>query len=127
MSIGSRPIYRAVTGIAPPYVMYNNTSGTFYGYCIDLLNDIGSLAGFDYTIRKSFDEKYGDLDPKTGLWNGMIYELTSNMSDIAVGPIWITSSRAQVFIDPYCVVKRISNFFSCPERRTKRPERSIDT
>ncbi|XP_068974184.1 ionotropic receptor 25a-like [Bombus flavifrons] len=103
MSIGSRPIYRAVTGIAPPYVMYNNTSGTFYGYCIDLLNDIGSLAGFDYTIRKSFDEKYGDLDPKTGLWNGMIYELTSNMSDIAVGPIWITSSRAQVvdFAVPY--------------------------
>ncbi|XP_031839388.2 ionotropic receptor 25a-like, partial [Nomia melanderi] len=88
--------YRAATAISPPYVMYNASSGSFYGYCIDLLNDIGSAAGFDYTIRGSFDEHYGHRDLRNGSWNGMVYELMKNTSDIAVGPIWITSDRAEV-------------------------------
>ncbi|XP_054005228.1 ionotropic receptor 25a-like [Hylaeus anthracinus] len=103
MSSGMGTVYRAVTGIAPPYVMYNTTTGSFYGYCIDLLNDIGSLAGFDYTIREAYDEHYGHRDPRNGRWNGMVDELIKNISDIAVGPIWITSDRAQVvdFTVPY--------------------------
>ncbi|XP_017764536.1 PREDICTED: ionotropic receptor 25a-like [Eufriesea mexicana] len=107
MSHGRRPVYRAVTGIAPPYVMYNDSAAAFQGYCIDLLNHIGSLVGFDYTLRESLDGRYGDLDPNTGRWNGMIYELMNNMSDIAVGPIWITSSRAEVSID-FCSVLTLS-------------------
>ncbi|XP_033323073.2 ionotropic receptor 25a [Megalopta genalis] len=99
----SKTVYRAVTGIAPPYVMYNTSSDSFYGYCIDLLNDIGSLAGFDYIVRKSFDERYGHRDRGNGSWNGMIAELMKNMSDIAVGPIWITSDRIKVvdFTKPF--------------------------
>ncbi|XP_043256878.1 ionotropic receptor 25a-like [Colletes gigas] len=104
-----RAVYRAVTGIVPPYVMFNTTSNTFYGYCIDLLDDIGSLAGFDYTIRESFDRHYGYREAQNGGWNGMIYELMQNTSDIAVGPMWITSDRAQVvdFTIPY---QRLSGF-----------------
>ncbi|XP_076659077.1 ionotropic receptor 25a-like [Halictus rubicundus] len=103
MSNAARPVYRAVTGIGPPYVMYNTSTGSFYGYCIDLLNDIGFLAGFDYTIRKSLDDQYGFKDPGNGSWNGMIAELIKNTSDIAVGPIWITSDRSKVvdFTVPY--------------------------
>lgn len=78
--------------------MYNASSASFYGYCIDLVNDIGSAAGFDYAIRGSFDEYYGHRDPRNGSWNGMVYELMKNTSDIAVGPIWITSDRAEVKI-----------------------------
>ncbi|XP_076245979.1 ionotropic receptor 25a-like [Calliopsis andreniformis] len=91
-----RPVYRAVTAPSPPYVMYDNATDTFHGYCIDLLNDIASLVGFDYTIRESFDKHYGYREAGNGSWNGMVYELMENMSDIAVGPIWITSDRAQV-------------------------------
>lgn len=87
-----------MTAIAPPYVMYNASSGSFYGYCIDLANDIGSAAGFDYTIRGSLDEHYGHRDQGDGSWNGMVGELMKNASDIAVGPIWITSDRAEVKI-----------------------------
>lgn len=105
MSQGRRPVYRAVTGIAPPYVMYNDSAAAFQGYCIDLLNLIGSLVGFDYTVRQSFDRRYGDFDSNTGRWNGMIYELMNNMSDIAVGPIWITSSRAEVDVDFFRVLR----------------------
>lgn len=78
--------------------MHDDSTDTFYGYTIDLLNDIGSLVGFDYTIRESFDTHYGHREPGSGRWNGMVYELMENMSDIAAGPMWITSERAQVKI-----------------------------
>lgn len=99
MGNGSRPVYRVVTGIRSPYVMYNRGSNAFCGYCIDLLNDIGSLADFDYAVGESLDQRYGYQDPSAGHRNGMIYELMKNRSDIAAGPLWIAFNKAQVSIN----------------------------
>ncbi|CAK9805959.1 Ionotropic receptor 25a [Anthophora quadrimaculata] len=92
----SRPVYRVITGIYPPFVMYNATNGAFSGYCIDLLNDIASLMGFDYIVEGSYQGFHNYRDPITGLWYDIINELTKNVTDIAVGPIWISSFLAKV-------------------------------
>lgn len=44
----------------------------FYGFCVDLLEQISKEAGFDYIINTSPDKKYGAQDHITGEWNGMV-------------------------------------------------------
>jgi hypothetical protein len=56
----------------------NTTRGNdrFYGYCIDLLKEIlNHTEPFDYTIRVVEDGQFGNKDPNTNSWTGMIGEL----------------------------------------------------
>ena len=45
----------------------------FFGFCIDLLERVSGMAGFDYEIEKMPpNSKYGNLNKSTGEWNGMV-------------------------------------------------------
>ncbi|XP_017881042.1 ionotropic receptor 25a isoform X2 [Ceratina calcarata] len=92
--------YRVVTVIHPPFVMYNEDKNEYYGYCIDLLNEIKDTVGFQYEIRENVD--YGNLN-RNGSWDGMIKELIEKRADIAVGSLWVTAERERVvdFTVPY--------------------------
>ena len=60
-----------------PFVMKRKTgNGTvqFYGYCIDLLDNIQKILKFEYSIYEVPDGQYGNMDEKMN-WNGMIKEL----------------------------------------------------
>lgn len=60
------------------------SNGTWYGYCIDLLDQIqfqlDEADRFDYELYESPDGKYGDKDPKTGKWDGIMGEIQSDVS-----------------------------------------------
>ena len=44
------------------------------GFVIDLLDELSSLANFQYTVKLVPDGNYG-AKTETGLWNGMVREL----------------------------------------------------
>ncbi|XP_076751604.1 ionotropic receptor 25a [Xylocopa sonorina] len=94
--------YRVVTVIHPPFVMYNAEKNEYYGFCIDLLNEIKNTIGFQYEIREVEDKQYGNLNPN-GTWNGMIKELIEKRADIALGSLWVTAERERLvdFTVPY--------------------------
>ena len=45
----------------------------FKGYCVDLLEKISKICGFNYTIKPVEDGLYGAL--VDGKWNGLVSEL----------------------------------------------------
>ncbi|PBC33353.1 Glutamate receptor, ionotropic kainate [Apis cerana cerana] len=94
--------YRVVTVIHPPFVMYNEEKNEYYGFCIDLLNEIKKTVGFQYEIRETDDKKYGSLN-LDGSWDGMMRELIEKRADIALGSLWVTAERERVvdFTVPY--------------------------
>lgn len=47
----------------------------FEGYGIDLIHKLSVMLGFNYTFVVQEDGNYGNLDQKTGEWNGMVREL----------------------------------------------------
>ena len=55
------------------------SNGTWYGYCIDLLEliqaELDPEDKFDYDLKESPNGKYGEKDPKTGKWDGMMGEI----------------------------------------------------
>ena len=62
--------------------MINGTL-TYAGYCVDLLNDIQEILGFEYTIYEAPDGVYGRMDENMN-WNGMIKELIDKVSTLAI-------------------------------------------
>ena len=87
--------YRVVTVLKKPFVMYNNVTGEWYGYCIDLLDAIRETVRFEYTIREVDDKEYGNMDEQ-GNWNGMIKELKDKKADIALGALAVMAERENV-------------------------------
>ena len=53
----------------------------YEGYCADLAKKIAEFVGFQYTIQPVQDGKYGTKDQATGMWNGMVGELVSHVSN----------------------------------------------
>ncbi|XP_025153353.1 ionotropic receptor 25a isoform X1 [Harpegnathos saltator] len=94
--------YRVVSVQHPPFVMYDNKTNKWYGFCIDLLNAIRETVPFEYEIREVEDQNYGTLS-ENGSWNGMIRELIEKRSDIALGSLWVMAEREKVvdFTVPY--------------------------
>lgn len=82
---------------AIPYVTfkgdYMNRTGNdrFEGYCVDLLDEIGNILGFNYTLEPIPNNVYGSL--KNGEWNGMIREVQDHKADMGICDLTITSSR----------------------------------
>lgn len=90
-----RPRYRVVTAVTAPFVMYNGSSDSFYGYCIDLLDAMSRISGFDYDLTESTDKKFGHMSA-SGEWNGMIADLLNDTADFAVSALWVTHLRRKV-------------------------------
>ena len=42
------------------------------GFCVDLLEHIAELVGFNYVIELVPDNNYGALNLTTGNWNGLV-------------------------------------------------------
>ena len=51
-----------------------NGTVQFYGYCIDLIQEISKILKFEYDIYETPDRVYGNMD-KDMNWNGMIRQL----------------------------------------------------
>ncbi|XP_018303765.1 ionotropic receptor 25a isoform X1 [Mycetomoellerius zeteki] len=87
--------YRVVTVQHPPFMMYNNKTKEWYGFCVDLLNAICETVPFEYEIREVEDGEFGTLK-ENGSWNGMIKELIDKRADIALSSLWVMAEREKV-------------------------------
>lgn len=52
----------------------------YEGFCVDLIDEISNILGFNYTIKIADDGQHGKFDAKLDRWNGMIGELLSQVS-----------------------------------------------
>ena len=75
-------MYKVLTHLSiqiPPFVYKkeasNGTNGPkYYGYCIQLLDDLAHEMDFDYDIYDSPDGLFGSM-AEDGSWSGLINEL----------------------------------------------------
>ncbi|KAG7201200.1 hypothetical protein KM043_003987 [Ampulex compressa] len=111
--------YRVVTIRHPPFVMYDAEKNEWYGFCIDLLNQIRETVEFEYEIREVEDKQYGQLS-YNGSWNGMIKELMEKRADIALGSLWVMAEREKVvdFTVPYYDLVGLSIMMKKPKTET---------
>lgn len=56
----------------------------FEGFCIDVLQLIAKMVGFQYSIKLVPDGKYGVYDLETGEWNGIVRELMDKVSFLSM-------------------------------------------
>ncbi|XP_033323071.2 ionotropic receptor 25a isoform X1 [Megalopta genalis] len=87
--------YRVVTVIYPPFVMFDKQKNEYYGFCIDLLNEIKEMVGFHYEIRETEDGLFGNLNQDNS-WSGMMKELITKRADIALSALWVTAERERI-------------------------------
>ncbi|KAG8312620.1 hypothetical protein J6590_018262 [Homalodisca vitripennis] len=104
-AVSSRTIYKVVTVLQQPFVIKTiDDAGNenFTGYCIDLLNHISQIIGFEYEVYVAPDNSFGTMDEK-GRWGGLIKELMDKKADIGLTSLSITAERENVveFTVPY--------------------------
>ncbi|KAL4229778.1 Glutamate receptor 2 [Mactra antiquata] len=91
----------------------------FEGFCIDMMEIVGEIANFSYTLRLVEDNvsPYGAFDNNTGSWNGVIGELLRGEADLALASLSITHDREEAvyFTKPY-MNTGISIMIKRPER-----------
>ena len=72
-----------------PFVLIRNQRNLtgnmrFEGFCVDLLESISEMVGFNYEIRISGEGMYGVLDMETNQWNGLVKDLMDKVSQYII-------------------------------------------
>ncbi|XP_074030865.1 glutamate receptor ionotropic, kainate 2 isoform X2 [Leptinotarsa decemlineata] len=95
--------FRVVSRLGDPYLMrrvdphgralYGNDR--FEGYTMDLIGEICKPQNLNcsFTFEIVADGKYGNYDPKTKQWNGLIRELLDYKADLGICDLTITYER----------------------------------
>lgn len=76
----------------------------FEGFGIDLIKELGSMLGFNYTFKLHPNSVYGGFDKKTKQWTGMIRELMERVSHFLI----IHAFHISYFIE--ILERRFSNY-----------------
>jgi hypothetical protein len=113
------------TKIEAPYVIRKKPIGNktligndqYEGYCVDLLEKISKICGFNYTIKLVEDGYHGAL--VDGKWNGIVSELIDKKADLGVAGLTISFQREQVidFTKPFLNLG-ISILYKRPLKKT---------
>jgi len=92
-------MYRVVSVLQAPFMM-QSPDGKFMGYCVDLIDELKEMMGFEYKIELVDD--YGSMNENME-WSGMIKELVDKRADIALGAMSVMAERENVvdFTVPY--------------------------
>jgi len=77
-------------------------SGEEKGYCVDLAKHLSKLVGFTYKFKTVGDGRYGKPDGITGVWDGMIGEVTRGVT--------LLSTSNLKFSCPTCLYKPSCHF-----------------
>lgn len=94
--------FQIVVKIGEPFLMLREVkegdmalegNARFKGYVVDLINRIQSVLKFRYELEVVPDGNYGNLNPKTNKWNGLVQHLLEHKADLAVADISITYER----------------------------------
>ncbi|XP_032526298.2 ionotropic receptor 25a [Danaus plexippus] len=125
-----RNFFRVGTSPAIPWtlVKYSETGEpmltedgqpVYEGYCIELINKIAEELGFDYEIVTPKIGTFGRRLPN-GSWDGIIGDLMTGETDIAVAALTMTAEREEVvdFVAPYFEQTGILIVIRKPIRKT---------
>ncbi|KAJ8936674.1 hypothetical protein NQ318_023141 [Aromia moschata] len=117
-----RPFYRIGITHAMPWSYKEHDPTTdqwkWTGYCVDLTEKIAEMMDFDYEF---VEPKTGTFGQKVdGVWNGVIGDLASGETDLAVTAIVMTADREEVvdFVAPYFEQTGITIVMRKPVRKT---------
>lgn len=44
----------------------------YYGFCIDLLDHLANMVGFNYEFYLEPNQRYGNYNETTGEWDGLV-------------------------------------------------------
>ncbi|KAK7026645.1 hypothetical protein SK128_015457 [Halocaridina rubra] len=89
------------TALTPPYSMLKDSSerlqgnDRFEGFCIDLIDEIAKIRGFNYTFKEVDDGNYGSRNRETGEWDGIVRELLDHKADLGIVDFTITYEREE--------------------------------
>lgn len=92
--------FRVMIAISEPYNMLMDSatklSGNdrYEGFCIDLIKELASMLGFNYTFIQQPDNKYGSCNQTTEICDGMLGKVQNNEADLAITDLTITFDRA---------------------------------
>ncbi|KAK4305191.1 hypothetical protein Pmani_022910 [Petrolisthes manimaculis] len=114
------------TILSEPYMMLRETTSQkpttgndrYEGFCVDLIKEMASILGFNYTFKLVDDGNYGAWDETQQRYSGMIGELLTQKADLAVGDLTINYKREQAvdFTQPWMSFG-ISILFAKPSMR----------
>lgn len=102
-NLSANTVYRIYTVAQAPFIIRDeNSPKGFKGYCIDLIDEIAKIVGFDYDIKEVEDGKFGNMNEK-GEWNGVVRKLIDKQADIGLGSMSVMAERETVidFTVPY--------------------------
>ncbi|XP_060525036.1 glutamate receptor ionotropic, kainate 2-like isoform X3 [Cylas formicarius] len=91
--------FTVITTLTAPYAMLKETTAQltgndrFEGFCVDVIQELSAMLGFNYTFIIQADGANGDLNRITYEWNGMIREIIDGNADLAIADLTITSER----------------------------------
>ncbi|XP_076630847.1 glutamate receptor ionotropic, kainate 2 isoform X2 [Colletes latitarsis] len=119
--------FMITTKVGPPYIMEVTDSATrgilidqtrYEGFCIDLIEEISKLLNFKYEFELVPDKNYGNYNPETKQWNGLIRRLLDRDADLAICDLTITYERESAvdFTMPFMNLG-ISILFRKPEAK----------
>ncbi|XP_064086755.1 glutamate receptor ionotropic, kainate 2-like isoform X4 [Macrobrachium nipponense] len=92
---------RVSIALTSPYAMLKENperlkgNDRYEGFCIDLIDEIAKIRGFNYTFHEVGDKNYGSKDRTTGEWNGIIRELLDHKADLGIVDFTITYEREE--------------------------------
>lgn len=82
-----------------PYIMLRhgkNYTGNnrFYGFAMDLLEEVARISQFSYIVDLNPDGAYGVRNPVTGEWNGIVKQLMQHVSFFSIRLIQLFTNQA---------------------------------
>ncbi|KAF0758016.1 ionotropic receptor 25a [Aphis craccivora] len=113
--VSGRRFFRVGTAKSIPWTFMEDE---WKGYCIDLIEKLSIEMNFKYELV--IKDQFGELDPVTNQWNGLIGGLVDGELDIVIAALTMTSEREEVidFIAPYFEQTGISIVIRKPSRKT---------
>ncbi|KNC31398.1 hypothetical protein FF38_07217 [Lucilia cuprina] len=101
-------------------ILDSNGKPIWEGFCIDFIETLAEKLNFEYDLIDPVKGKFGKRDPETGTWDGIVGDLVSGETDMAITALKMYSEREEVidFIAPYFEQTGISIVMRNPVRQT---------
>ncbi|XP_043524316.1 glutamate receptor ionotropic, kainate 2-like isoform X5 [Frieseomelitta varia] len=65
----------------------------YEGFCIDIIQELSKMLGFNYTFEVQTDNVYGSYSRKARKWTGMLGKIMADVADLAITDLTITAER----------------------------------
>ncbi|XP_048780538.2 glutamate receptor ionotropic, kainate 2-like [Ostrea edulis] len=103
-------MFTVITRVEPPFVMKAGR-GQYYGFSVDVLNEIAKLMNFDYKI-KELDSFTGNRSDAKADWDTLIKQLIVGNASMAIGSLAVKSSREEQISFSFTIISSTISMLS---------------